>query len=160
MYKTLWQFLVLCVVFAALVMAIHGLDQFLRPQQAAQRFGLPTTAPRVVEEEFPPVHGDRLIYVNRVVDGDTVDFFYLIPARGRLRGINAPEKGSPNGDKAKEWLQLQVQGSFLDSSMYGKDKYGRVLVELRQKGGDPSWNDRMLELGIAKPYDGKGKRPE
>lgn len=103
---------------------------------------------------FPPQGGEDRVLIDRVIDGDTVKFFHLVEGVGRLHGINAPEKGTEPGKAATAHLaQLLPAGSQVQARFMGRDKYGRLLVEL----GDV--NRRMVADGFAVPWDGRGQRP-
>lgn len=58
--------------------------------------------------DFPPRSGEEKVLITRVIDGDTVEFCWLIPCRGRIKGIDAPEMtgeaaptGWPRGDSLR-----------------------------------------------------------
>lgn len=106
----------------------------------------------------------------KIVDGDTIDveinlgFGVTISQRVRLKGINAAETKTLNleekekGLKAKEWLsqQLSKEGEWIIETTK-EDKYGRMLGTLYLVGEPVTVNERMINDGIAVPYDG-GKR--
>lgn len=108
--------------------------------------------------------------IKRIIDGDTVDveidlgFSIIISQRIRLKGINAAEtrtlipEEKEKGLKAKEWLieQLSREGEWIVETTK-EDKYGRMLGILYLIGDPVTVNERMLNDGIALPYDG-GKR--
>jgi endonuclease YncB( thermonuclease family) len=125
--------------------------------------------------------------VVRVVDGDTVvlrltktftqeiDFGFFVKDSMsltksaeidfRLMNINAPEKVGPNkarGEASKRALEsLLAQGSIRVVS-YKPDKYGRWLADLYvTPAGAPEFhvNAKLIELGHAVPWDGRGERP-
>lgn len=63
-----------------------------------------------------------------VIDGDNI---YLENGQSvRLIGINAPERGKENFDKAKEKLDKLVTGKkvYLEYDRYQDDKYGRIIA--------------------------------
>jgi micrococcal nuclease len=79
--------------------------------------------------------------VDRVVDGDTVDFivdlgFHInIKIRGRLIGVNTPERGEEDWAKATLMCKQLLAGvSDLDDTVIIRTnktgKYGRWLVEI------------------------------
>lgn len=79
--------------------------------------------------------------VRRVVDGDTVDllveldFDVLVKIRGRLTDVNTPERGDPEFDEATMLLtklldEAEDENGFIHFVCYGKDKYGRWLVDI------------------------------
>jgi micrococcal nuclease len=110
--------------------------------------------------------------VTRVVDGDTVDasidlgFDIHMKTRIRLSGINAPESrtrdlvekkaGLISKDYVESWCKIEDQQVIVQTQLDGKGKFGRVLGRILSSDGI-CLNDKMVELGYAKPYDG-GKR--
>lgn len=121
--------------------------------------------------------------VLRVVDGDTVhlavDLGFDVTHRvtARLSGINAPEKGTPEGRLAADWLTRLVAFAVttfpppLSIPVVGwpvvvrtdkdrREKYGRYLVRLWRAGEDlskPSINERMVAAGHAVEYHGEAR---
>jgi micrococcal nuclease len=99
------------------------------------------------------------VLIFRVVDGDTVDFYYLVPGRARLNGINAPElKGATReaGERAKAHLESLLFGglgkqALVDVELHGSDKYGRALMEIFGDNG-ASINAQMVRDGHAVEY--------
>lgn len=109
--------------------------------------------------------------VLEVKDGDTVelriDLGFRIRGleleRGRLYGIDAPEKRTAAGKEAKAWLeaQLPVGSTVFVQTVKVKsgekvEKFGGYLVILFRTDdfGGPSLNTEMLNLGLARPYMG------
>lgn len=67
--------------------------------------------------------------VTRIPDGDTIkikDGPWL-----RLEGVNAPEKGQHNFDKAREDLSDMVKGKTVTYKELAKDIYGRPVVKVK-----------------------------
>lgn len=104
--------------------------------------------------------------VIRVVDGDTVDLRVdlgldvNINMRVRLAGIDAPERGKPGGTEATNWLSERLTTRVqivIKTKKDKKEKFGRYLAEIYLLGDTISVNQKMIEAGMAKPYDG-GKR--
>ena len=105
--------------------------------------------------------------INRIIDGDTVDldidagFYITITQRVRLKDIDAAEIRTLNleekskGLEAKEWLkkELSREGEWIIET-YKDDKYGRLLGTLYLVGEPVTVNEKMLNEGIAKPYEG------
>lgn len=94
--------------------------------------------------------------VERVVDGDTflvsieAGFGILVRDKLRLRGVDCPELGTPEGERAKAYVtKLFPKGTrvILKSSKGGTDKYGRFVVDL-------FW----LEASPARPGPSGGQR--
>lgn len=108
---------------------------------------------------FPPRTGPQTVLVLRVVDGDTVDFAYLTPERGRLWGCNAHESGTDAGKQAAQALALILKPECIwQCELKGREKYGRQLIDFRMDDGQ-SVTTWMIGAGHAKPWDGKGQRP-
>lgn len=115
--------------------------------------------PRPKAVVFPPEEGVYRILPDRVVDGDTFAFYWLVPATARLYGIDAPELRGETADagrKAQEYLRRRLAvisggGGTVAAAIRGKDKYGRVLVEVYQEDGT-TLNQAMVRDGHAVPY--------
>lgn len=102
-----------------------------------------------------------------IVDGDTIDVrrdaggdLWQV-MRIRFNFINAPEKNTPEGKQAKDWLirlLTNPDGTFKPIYLFTvkdkKEKYGRYLGHFWIWGEDPaklpSVNDRMVKAGQAK----------
>ncbi len=101
-----------------------------------------------------------------IVDADTIDIRrdagcdVFQEMRIRFSKINAPEKATPEGKVAIQWLTSQLKnsdGSFKElvvlTEKDKKEKYGRYLGEIWIKGEDyskvASINVRMVESGNA-----------
>ena len=92
--------------------------------------------------------------VNRVVDGDTVDFevdlgFYIsISIRTRLLGVDTPERGRQDFAKATNIL--------IDLLEQQKDEEGYVMIETKKTGKYGRWlvNIKGVNESLAKvwPY--------
>jgi micrococcal nuclease len=104
-----------------------------------------------------------LASVVRWVDGDTVDlrvdlgFRNFMETRFRLYGIDTPERGQENHDKATEFCKSHApEGSTVFIRVYkASDKYGRWLVDIYTD--DHNLNNRLVEFGLAVPYFGGTK---
>ncbi|MDE5055359.1 thermonuclease family protein [Niallia taxi] len=76
----------------------------------------------------------KTVIVERVIDGDTIEF--QDGSKARLLSINTPEitkgKNEPYGQEAQEFLAHLVEGKEIqiesDSKAGETDKYGRLLV--------------------------------
>jgi len=104
--------------------------------------------------------------INRVIDGDTVDvdidlgFSITITHRVRLKDIDAAETRTKDleekaeGIKARLWLEKELsrKGEWIIDTTK-EDKYGRILGTLYLVGDPVTVNERMLNEGIAKPYE-------
>lgn len=99
------------------------------------------------------------------VDGDSLEKGYI---RIRLQDIDAPElfqycfdKNEQKyycGKKAHEFLQRLIVGN-IDCESYGKDRYGRQLMECFDKDGR-SINQQMVLNGWALSYSDKYSEDE
>jgi len=120
----------------------------------------------------------RVIKINRVVDGDTIDvtidlgFDLFKKERVRVAGVDTPEKRTRDleekalGIDATNWLK-----NHLDSAIAGEEdliirtelvggmgKYGRLLGWLYIGDAELSLNEKMIEEGYAWAYDGGTKQ--
>ena len=120
----------------------------------------------------------RVIKINRVVDGDTIDvtidlgFDLFKKERVRVAGVDTPEKRTRDleekalGIDATNWLK-----NHLDSAISGEEdliirtelvggmgKYGRLLGWLYIGDAELSLNEKMIEEGYAWAYDGGTKQ--
>ncbi len=82
--------------------------------------------------------------IDRVIDGDTLlviieaGFRIIVRDRLRLRGIDCPEVGTPEGDRAKRFVEkLLPTGStiVLKSHKDRTDQHGRFVVDVLYKQG-------------------------
>ena len=119
----------------------------------------------------------RVVKINRVVDGDTIDvtidlgFDLFKKERVRVAGVDTPEKRTRDleekelGIEATNWIK-----EALDSAISGNDdlvirtelvggmgKYGRLLGWLYVGDAEVSLNEQMIAEGYAWPYDGGTK---
>jgi len=76
-------------------------------------------------------------YLDRVVDGDTLlvqidlGFGIFMEQRLRLRGLDAPEVESKDGQKARKFVERELDGcKFLILKTHGSDIYDRYLVDV------------------------------
>ncbi len=107
---------------------------------------------------FPPRSGWHLVYPVRVIDGDTVVFWWLVKDTARLHGINAPELRDPGGPEAAKFLEkLLLKKQAVTTLVHGRDKFGRALLDLYV--GDETVAEIMIKNRHAKKWDGKGERP-
>ena len=122
----------------------------------------------------------RVIKINRVVDGDTIDvtidlgFDLFKKERVRVAGVDTPEKRTRDleekalGIDATNWLK-----NHLDSAISGEEdliirtelvggmgKYGRLLGWLYIGDAELSLNEKMIEEGYAWAYDGGTKKKD
>lgn len=93
-------------------------------------------------------------YLERVVDGDTLlvnidlGFSIFVEQRLRLRGLDAPELGTAQGNAAKKFIESRLKDcSFLIIKTHGFDKYDRYLVDVFYLKGEAN-EDLVLKEGI------------
>lgn len=116
---------------------------------------------RTANRHFTPLDcapGERYCYnasVERIIDGDTVKMQIQLTAtifiteRLRLRGVDAMESGTPEGDKAKRALtRLLKTKSTLTIYTYSTDRYGRYVADLIADGN--YINKILVEKGHAR----------
>jgi len=120
----------------------------------------------------------RVIEVNRVVDGDTIDvtidlgFDLYKKERVRVAGVDTPEKRTRDleekelGIEATNWLKEKLDGAISGDDdlvirtelVGGMGKYGRLLGWLYIGDSELSLNELMIEEGYAWSYDGGTKQ--
>ena len=97
-------------------------------------------------------------FVERVVDGDTllarIDLGFETRVRQylRLRGIDAPEISSPEGKKAKAFVERELAAAaYITITSSRSDKYDRYLADVFYGGPDQEifLNQRLLDKGLA-----------
>ncbi len=102
------------------------------------------------------------VNVDNVVDGDTVDvsvdlgFKVHTKQRIRLTGIDTPERGRPGYNEAKAGLGQLVLGKSLRMVSSKISKWGYYLGDFYTEEG-LHVNQQMIDLGLARPYDGGSK---
>jgi len=119
----------------------------------------------------------RVIAIDRVVDGDTLDitidlgFDLYKKERVRVAGVDTPEKRTRNleekalGIEATNWLKEKLEGaingddelSVRTELVGGTGKYGRLLGWLYIGDELLSLNEQMITEGYAHEYDGGTK---
>jgi endonuclease YncB( thermonuclease family) len=86
-----------------------------------------------------------------VVDGDTVDVrLESGMIRVRLHAVDAPERGQPHGQAAREVLSSLVFGRAVRLEPIEQDRYDRLVARLWV--GDLDVNAEMVRLGSAWVY--------
>jgi endonuclease YncB( thermonuclease family) len=120
----------------------------------------------------------RVVEINRVVDGDTIDvtidlgFDLYKKERVRVAGVDTPEKRTRDleekalGIDATNWLKEKLEGAVAGDDdlvirtelVGGVGKYGRLLGWLYVGDGDMSLNEQMIAEGYAWSYDGGTKQ--
>ena len=116
----------------------------------------------------------RVIEINRVVDGDTIDvtidlgFDLYKKERVRVAGVDTPEKRTRDleekalGLDATYWMKENLEGAVAGDDdliirtelVGGMGKYGRLLGWLYIGDAEVSLNEKMIEQGYAWAYDG------
>ena len=122
----------------------------------------------------------RVIEINRVLDGDTIDvtidlgFDLYKKERVRVAGVDTPEKRTRDleekelGKDATNWLKEKLEGAVAGDDdlvirtelVGGVGKYGRLLGWLYIGDGDVSLNEQMIDEGYAWAYDGGTKQKD
>ena len=122
----------------------------------------------------------RVVKINRVVDGDTIDvtldlgFSLTKKERVRIAGVDTPEKRTRNleekalGIEATNWLKEKLADAIRgDDELVirtelrgGVGKYGRLLGWLYVGEHDLSLNEQMITEGYAWEYDGGTKKKD
>ena len=120
----------------------------------------------------------RVVEINRVVDGDTIDvtidlgFDLYKKERVRVAGVDTPEKRTRDleekalGIDATNWLKDALDGAIAgDDDLIirteldgGVGKYGRLLGWLYIGDAEVSLNEAMIDEGYAWAYDGGTKQ--
>ena len=120
----------------------------------------------------------RVIEINRVVDGDTIDvtidlgFDLYKKERVRVAGVDTPEKRTRDleekalGIDATNWLKEKLEGAISGDDelavrtelVGGMGKYGRLLGWLYIGDAELSLNEQMIDEGYAWAYDGGTKQ--
>ena len=107
--------------------------------------------------------------VLKIVDGDTIDcavdlgFNTYVKERFRLYGIDTPEKNSKDpvlrdsAIAATQFVKTAIDGKNILIDSTGKDKYGRWLAKVYVELGQPTINEQLVSLGLAKAYFGDNK---
>lgn len=101
--------------------------------------------------------------VEKVVDGDTLDisidlgFDIWHRIRVRMIGIDTPEKWFDYGKVVKAYVQKSLEGKEITIDTTKPDKYGRYLVEVRLGGFRDTFNQHLIDIGMAKSYGGASR---
>jgi endonuclease YncB( thermonuclease family) len=89
--------------------------------------------------------------------GDTLEFAFLVqsPGRGRLWGIDAPERNTEAGKASARNLEAVLPlNQPTRCVLHGREKFGGFLVEVFDHHGQ-SVNQLQLDRKFAKPWHGK-----
>ena len=101
--------------------------------------------------------------VDYVVDGDTVDlsidlgFDIWHKVRVRLLGIDTPEKWFEYGKVVKQYVKQSLEGKQVQIVSTKQDKYGRYLVQIYLPGFRETFNQHLIDQGMAKSYFGASR---
>lgn len=94
------------------------------------------------------------------------DGWLVVHESFRFFGINCPEHGTPEGDAATAYVKNIMQPgdkvtlhTVLVAGQDKQEKYGRWLATIFTPNSTTSLNDRLVQDGHAKPWDGKGGKP-
>jgi micrococcal nuclease len=99
--------------------------------------------------------------VFNVVDGDTIDvtvdlgFKMYSKQRIRLARIDTPERGQPGFAEAGHYLRELIMNKEITLVTHKVSKWGQYVGDIVLNGEDI--NQRMLDEGLAKPYNGGRK---
>ena len=97
--------------------------------------------------------------IERVIDGDTADIASACRRfRVRFSGVDAPELGRPEGDRARDWVRTTFEDRAVRWSAVGVDVYGRLLGDLQLADGT-SVNQEIIRQGYARPYGEPSAEP-
>ena len=122
----------------------------------------------------------RVVKINRVVDGDTIDvtidlgFDLMKKERVRIAGVDTPEKRTRDkeekvlGIDATNWMKEKLEGAIKGDEELtirtelkgGMGKYGRLLGWLYIGEDALSLNEVMINEGYAWEYDGGTKKKD
>ncbi|EDQ9689813.1 thermonuclease family protein [Salmonella enterica subsp. enterica] len=100
----------------------------------------------------PSVQASLTGRVVRVIDGDTVVVLTKSDrtVRVRLADIDAPEKGQPFGQRARQFLASRVAGRVVAVAGDSRDRHNRILGTLWADGRDI--NAELVCGGLAWAY--------
>jgi endonuclease YncB( thermonuclease family) len=98
-----------------------------------------------------PAFADVTGTVVGVADGDTVTVLDAdrVQHKVRIAGIDAPEKGQPFGQKAKERMSDMVFGKEVLIDGDKRDRYGRIVAKIWVTPSDCSQCPKTLDAGLA-----------
>lgn len=110
---------------------------------------------------LPAVHANAAILQGEVIVVDDGDSFVLVDSsgarhRGRIAGIDAPERYQPFSNRARRQLSRLVLHKPVTFDWYKEDQYGRRIGKLSADGRDAGLE--QLRAGLAwhyKSYEGE-----
>jgi len=125
---------------------------------------------RKLELSKTDAHYTYKAYVLEVLDGDTIwveidqGFDVLTVQKLRLRDIDSPEVSTPEGQKAKEYIQSQLKDcAFIAIKTHSRDKFDRYLTDIFYDANETDLlkliqygkflNQELLDKGLAVRYE-------
>ena len=85
-------------------------------------------------------------YVTSVIDGDT---FETSVQTIRLANINAPESGTPQGQRSTAYLKNLIEARRVTIKSVATDVYGRVVAHVWRNSDGLYINKEMVDSGHA-----------
>ena len=164
-WSIIWSLVILLAGVLYVVVYILGIDE--------ERIQWAMTPP-----SRKSCYNFRVIEINRVVDGDTIDvtidlgFDLYKKERVRVAGVDTPEKRTRDLDEkelgidATNWIKDKLDGAITGDDdliirtelVGGMGKYGRLLGWLYIGDAELSLNEQMITEGYAWAYDGGTKQ--
>jgi endonuclease YncB( thermonuclease family) len=94
-----------------------------------------------------------------ISDGDTIKVFNAATGQEKIRlyGIDAPERGQPQGDAARTLLTSLVSGAVVDIESVSEDLYGNTVAIVWEQKKNVS--QEMVRAGYAWVYRKYCDRP-
>ena len=133
-------------------------------REAIER-AVPLQCPR-----FYPAPDGNISKVIDVYDGDTVTLLCFIGNRlfrcaARLNGIDCPElRGRGEKEKkaaigGRDYVRSRILNTTMRTVASGRDKYGRMRVELFEELSGNSFTEELMRLKMGRAYIGDTRRP-
>lgn len=129
---------------------------YTQPQSQVQRSPSAAASPEpstgITEKSAAEILAEFTAKVVKVTDGDTIDVLTDAKKtiRIRLNGIDAPERGQPFGNNAKQFVSESVGGQTVRIMTHGEDRYERVIGDIYHDG--TLINLAMVKAGLAWHY--------
>lgn len=126
---------ILMLLFAGCDEPLATTPQLLPAATVAAETTDTSPEPETTPESFTaaPTTSDEITgKVIHILDGDTIDILTADKTTIRIRfnGIDAPEKGQPFGNTAKEFLSDNIGGKIVQVVTHGTDRYGRIIGDV------------------------------
>jgi endonuclease YncB( thermonuclease family) len=140
--------LTICAAVAAAGCGRPAATSKARPAAASSKPRPPASLPMPARPE-PPLPVWRVVSVH---DGDTLRAIDEGKAEQRIRlhGIDAPERGQPFGNVARDRLAALTMGQAVAVDVEDRDRYGRTVARLEAGGLDVC--RQMVADGLAWHY--------